>query len=491
MGVRASELAGTAEPSPALPQSSDTSGARSVLTGSEYPPEKVGWHEGNDFKTPMPTPRQAQERKSSAVSVGGPLDISRLVTLPPPYPRHHPALNNSHPMLADLRNEHRTMTNHIDIQQIKNNFLDRDFVIRKQHNELAKERRARLHSGIQTKLGNGTMSFAQAAQEEAAFDKEEAERGKAEARTNFERYETQVAQPLNELLLARLKTADECIERLKLDLETSNHVADPNQAQEEGDEQPERLEKLTLLKWLFEAREQLHTETFDLHANRSEQYSEVILTPYRIQRAQAKIDEATAFFGKDSRDRQLAFARDFVKRHEELQRIVEMHVSRGVEDQMSAFWDIAPSLLDVATGLPSALEELDIHIPELEYEENPSYHDHPLQYLYCLLSHAEKSAYQFIESEINLLCLLHEVRTASTKGHVRLVEIHGSAASPHTPDRAVLQEAEERLTQDLKEKVGEVEKQWREALGDGLEDCRARVKGYLQISGGWEDGLDG
>ncbi|KAK5239407.1 hypothetical protein LTR16_011969, partial [Cryomyces antarcticus] len=38
----------------------------------------------------------------------------------------------------------------------------------------------------------------------------------------------------------------------------------PNQTQEEGDEQPELLEKLTLLKWLSETREQLHQELFDL-----------------------------------------------------------------------------------------------------------------------------------------------------------------------------------------------------------------------------------
>jgi hypothetical protein len=47
------------------------------------------------------------------------------------------------------------------------------------------------------------------------------------------------------------------------------------------------------------------------------------------------------------------------------------------------------------------------------------------------------------------------------------------------------------LTEDLKEKVGEVDRQWNEALGEGLEDCRDRVRAFLEENGGWEDGLEG
>ncbi|TKA37630.1 hypothetical protein B0A54_11714 [Friedmanniomyces endolithicus] len=272
----------------------------------------------------------------------------------------------------------------------------------------------------------------------------------------------------------------------------------PNQSQEEGDEHPERLEKLTLLKWLFEAREQLHKEMFDLHAERSEQYSEVILTPYRIQRAQAKIDEAIAFFAKDSRQRQLAFAKAALKRFDDLQVTMERNVSRGVEDQLSAFWDIAPGLLEVACKIPDDLSSFDIHVPSTEYDENPSYTAFPLQYLYSLLSHAEKSAYQFIESQTNLLCLLHEVRTAAAKSNLRLLELEclpaGSpvVTSPAFTSEVVLarREAEERLTADLKEKVGEVEGQWRAALGSGLDGCKGRVREFLEEMGGWEEGLE-
>ncbi|KAK5724010.1 hypothetical protein LTR17_013672 [Elasticomyces elasticus] len=503
MGLQASQLVeSTEEPSPAFSRHSGDPGASMHSFGQdsgEYPPEKVGWHEGSDFDTPMATPARTADRKSSTASASSPLDISRLVTLPPPFPRHHPAVNNSHPSLTELRNQYRTLADQSDTRRIKDGFLDGDFAIRQQQQELAKERRIRLRSSVQAKIADGSISFTEAAKAEKDFDVEEAERGKANARGNFERYETNVAQPLNATLTDKITQADDCIARLQDDLEDRNQASDPNQAQEEGDAQPERLEKLTLLKWLFEAREQLHKEMFELHAERTEQYSEVILTPYRIQRAQAKIDEALAFFNKDSRTRQLTFAKDTQKRFEKLQSTMERNVSRGVEDQLSAFWDIAPNLLEVTSKVPYDLGTFDIQVPSTEYEENPSYNDFPLQYLYSLLSHAEKSAYQFIESQTNLLCLLHEVRTAASKSNLRLLEVECTPSTPGVTSPAggfeaevkqARKEAEERLTMDLKEKVGEVEGQWKEALGSGLEECKGRVKDYLEEIGGWEDGLE-
>ncbi|KAI7315114.1 hypothetical protein KC315_g11181 [Hortaea werneckii] len=500
MGIRASELQESAEPSPAHTLRTATPSAltQSFGQGSDgYPPEKAGWADNVDFDTPMATPAHALERKAST-PVADQLDVSRLVTLPPPYPRHHPAVNNSHPLLAALRNDHRKLADHSDIQNIKDGFLDPEFAARQEQQRACKERRNRLRSSIQAKISSGSISFADAAQVEADFDKEEAERGKAAARALFDMFETSVAQPLNQLLTNRIKEADVAVGQLRTELSFGVRTSDPNQAQEEGDEQPERLEKLTLLKWLFESREQLHKEMFDLHAARSEKYSEVILTPYRIQRLQNKIDEAVGFFTKDSIDRQRAYAKDAFARFEDLQQVMEKNVSRGVEDQLSAFWDIAPSLLEVISRVPidETVSRLEIQIPAQEYEENPIYHEYPLQYLYSLLSHAGKSAYQFIESQTNLLCLLHEVRTATSKCALRLAEIERSSARPGSEAFAAAETMEARretqrnLDQDLKEKVGQVEVQWKEALGDALQTCKERVRESLEMSGGWEDGLD-
>lgn len=495
MGVNPADLqASTQDP----PRHSPTTGASNqhyTYGPDEYPPEKVGWHEENDYDTPMVTPNRRGERQASTPGME-PLDVSRLVTLPPPYPRHHPAVNNNHPQLSHLRSEHRLVADLFEVQKIKDSYLDRDFTLSREQNDAMKQRKVKLRADVQNKIADGSMSFADAAKAEADFDAEEAERGKATARANFDVFEANVSHPLNTFLTERLDRANTCIKQLRAELERGHQAANPNQAQEEGDEHPERLEKLTLLKWIFETREQLHKEMFELHAMRSEKYSEVILTPYRIARAQAKIDEATTFFKKDSIERQVSYAKDYLKRLEELQTTMEKNVSRGVEDQLSAFWDIAPGLLEVIQQIPPHMARFEIQIPLQEYDENPSYQDHPLQYLFSLLNHAEKSAYQFIESQINLLCLLHEVRTATTKSRLRLVEIERNAASPNDADIhaemvQAKREAEDHLTQDLKEKVGEVERQWQEALGDWMAGCKGRVRGWLEESGGLEDGLDG
>lgn len=487
MGIDPATLQASGE---ATPEPIAESSTQAYWYGTdEYPPEKVGWHDAADLDTPMQTPHRPSDCRTSTPGMHS-LDVSRLVTLPPPFPRHHPAVNNSHPLLHDLRTEHRMLSDHGDIQRIKDAYLDQDFALTREQNDAARKRRSSLRSGIQSKIADGSMSFAEAARAEADFDIEEADRVKIAARSNFDVFEGSVSHPLNTLLTERLQRANDCIKSLRADLES----ADPNRALEEGDQHPERLEKLTLLKWLFEAREQLHKEMFDLHAMRSDKYSEVVLTPFRLSKAQAKIDEATTFFKKDSIERQMTYAKDSLRRFEELQSILESNVSRGVEDQLSAFWDIAPGLLEVIQHIPMQMSSFEIQIPCQEYDENPSYHDHPLQYLLSVLCHAEKSAYQFIESQINLLCLLHEVRTATTKARLRLLELEQLTAGPvSTESRAdILQarrEADDHLTHDLKEKVGEVERQWQEAIGDVLKDVKERVTAFLEETGGLEDEL--
>ena len=46
---------------------------------------------------------------------------------------------------------------------------------------------------------------------------------------------------------------------------------------------------------------------------------------------------------------------------------------------------------------------------------------------------------------------------------------------------------EQKLTEDLKDKVGVVEGQWEEALGVELREVQERIRGQLLIEGGWED----
>nr|OQO23694.1 hypothetical protein B0A51_11838 [Rachicladosporium sp. CCFEE 5018] len=484
MGVTAATLQDDPRDSPDPLRSTPTPGTSSfALANNEYPPEKVGWHEGDDFNTPMATPAKPGAERKPSNSGTELLDISRLITLPPPYPRHHPAVNNSHPLLSDLRTNHRQLADRTEIQTIQDAYLEKDFSVQRFQHEEVKARRLALRASIQDRLYSGETTFAGAAEAEASFDAAEAERGKTAARANFGTFEAAVSHPLNTLLTARLETANTSIGSLRADLETHGSASHANETQEEGDERPERLEKLTLLKWLFEAREGLHKEMFELHAQRGEKYAEVILTPYRLGHQQAKLDEAEAFFAKDSKERQAQFAREAAKRYAELEGVVEWNVSRGVEDQLSAFWDIAPGLLGTVQLVPchdeEALGRVEVMIPPAEYDENPGLREWPLQYLYSLLSHAEKSAYQFIESQINLLCLLHEVRSARVKVEGRVEGRDGAGRE------------QERLDAELKEKVGEVERLWGEALGEGLEGCKIAVREWLEARGGWVEGLEG
>jgi hypothetical protein len=175
--------------------------------------------------------------------------------------------------------------------------------------------------------------------------------------------------------------------------------------------------------------------------------------------------------------------------------VIEKHVTRGVEAQLSAFWDIAPGLLAIVQKVPQRFDGFDVLIPPQEFEENPVYHDFPLQYLYSLLAHAGRSAYQFIESQTNLLCLLHEVKTGVMTAGSRLMETQRCLAGEDFAEvnremRAIRADEEARLTEDLKEKVGLVESQWDEALGGGLGECKNRVRAFLVRQDGWDDSLE-
>ncbi|KAL5115871.1 hypothetical protein ACEQ8H_006273 [Pleosporales sp. CAS-2024a] len=467
--------------------------SRQMYSADEYPPEKMGLHE--DF--PHPHPEQSH-RHYQAITPSKPdprkLDVSRLVTLPPPYPRHHPAVNNSHPDLASIRSGLRTISNLDEVKSIKSVFATKIETRKEQESSSLYERRAELRYNIQENVRAGVMTFADAAKAEADFDGREHQRAQNMVQWIFDTFQAEVANPLHAMFCERITKVSASIEHLKGRLSTEAQDTNPNQTQEEGDEKPELLEILTLLKWLFEAREQLHKEMFELEDERNDLYRDIIVLPYVQTNNEQKVKEATSFFRRDAQDRKVTLEKDILKRYDEILAVIEQNVTRGVEAQLSAFWDIAPGLLVVVQQVPSRLQNFDVLVPPQEYEETPAYHDFPLQYLYSLLAHAGRSAYQFIESQINLLCLLHEVKTGVMIAGSRLLETQRLLEGEDVADvdqemRAIREDEERRLTDDLKEKVGLVESQWNEALGKGLEDCKGRVEGYLTEQGGWDDSL--
>jgi hypothetical protein len=474
------------------PKQRGESSSRQAYGPNEYPPEKVGLHE----ETLQPPPQQYGYYPRSATATPDPhkLDVSRLVTLPPSYPRHHPAVNNSHPDLATIRSSLRTLSELDDVKNTKAKFKTKIEARKEQDNTTLSDRRAQLRYNIQDNVRNGVMSFAEAAKAEADFEAREHQRAQDVVQWVFDSFQAEVAVPLHAMFSERITKATASMEHLKGRLSSEAQELNPNQTQEEGDEKPELLEMLTLHKWIFEAREQLHKEMFELEDERNDLYRDIIVLPYVQAKNDQKVKEATTFFQRDGQDRKVTFEKEILKRYEDLMNVIEQNVTRGVEAQLSAFWDIAPGLLAIVQQVPLRLQGFEVQVPPQEYAETPAYHDYPLQYLYTLLAHAGRSAYQFIESQINLLCLLHEVKTGVMTAGSRLLEtqrlLEGEdLAGVNQEMKAIRADEERRLTDDLKEKVGLVESQWNEALGQGLEDCKTRVEYHLTEQGGWDDTL--
>jgi len=411
-------------------------------------------------------------------------------------------MNNNHPDLASVRTNLRAITDLSEVHSTKEAFRTKVLTQRAQQTEEASSRRREMRHNIQEQISLGQMTYASAAAAESQFNEREVVLTQQAVQTEFDTFQPDVMSPLHALLSERVTKANACITQLQSNLSISADTDDADDAskneiqpQEEGDEMPELLEKLNLLKWLFEARETLHRELFELENERNERYREVVVTPFRARGEADKISDAEEFFDRDAWERKDGFVKAKLRRFEEFSRVVEEQVQRGADAHLNAFWDIAPGLLAVVQKVPlDNLRGFDVHIPQTEYEENPRYREFPLQYLYTLLDHAEKATYQFIESQTNLMCLLHEAMTGVMVAGLASWETQGVAEGEKSEDGKLEMEEirkaeEERLTMDLKEKVNTIETQWRDGLGSGLTGCKDRVEAFLKERGGWDEAL--
>ncbi|EQK97952.1 hypothetical protein OCS_06336 [Ophiocordyceps sinensis CO18] len=488
-------------------QDSMTQGTRGGHCGrqlpSDYPPEKAGWHPREDQSwTPELLRTLSATTGSSTMSPAWSrkpesLDVSRLVTLPPPYPRHHPAVNNNHPELAAMRGSVRLLSDLVEMDKAKEGFTVASSKRREGFSQAASERQQSLRANLQEEIVAGNLGYADAAAIEA--DSQEQEKGKKKEleKTEYEHFQNEVVLPLNDLLTGRISRTTDLFDDLTWQL-FDNGRTDADMPQEEGDDRPELLEKLTLLKWIFETRETLYRAIYDIISDRNRRYREVVVAPYKLSGNAEKLKSAEAFFAEDAAKRAHAYANEMLDRARKLQAVVEEAVERGVALQLSAFWDIAPPLRQLLDGIPDNLGVFGVQIPPSELAENPSYHDHPMQYLYSLLQHAEKSTHQFIESHTNLLCLLHQVKEAVVNAHGRVLATRVEAAdgiSLEAEERerqanAMRHSENRRLTDDLKDKVRVVQDQWNSALGEGIHNVKERIGAWLLQSGGWDETLE-
>ena len=424
------------------------------------------------------------------------LDISRFITLPPPYPRHYPAVNNTHPKLAASRNIVRTLSQLTELEDRRSRHNLSVEALRSDHKRKIQERQQSFKVNIQAQIADGSITFAEAAEAEQALKLEEHRREKQCLQAEFDTLQDVVITPMHDMLNTRLEQLDKSIAELTSTLAEETQAENLDRPQQEGDATPETLEYLTQLKWLFEAREQIHQEIYNLLSERNEKYKAIVLLPYRQVAHHEKIRDTEDFFHRDSLQRKTMFRKESVARHETLLKLIEEHVRQEVVIQLSAFWDIAPGLLDLMQKVSDDVEHMEpIAIPAAEYEENPSYHDYPLQYLYTLLDHAETSTYQFIESQTNLYCLLHEARLGVLKARCRAAEAGQAQSNSHSPADAdnpikIRQKEEAEATAELKQQVAMVEEQWLEALGNAFQTKKAMIKGHLEATGGWDESIE-
>ena len=159
-----------------------------------------------------------------------------------------------------------------------------------------------------------------------------------------------------------------------------------------------------------------------------------------------------------------------------------------------------PGLLEVLRRVPAREDEvavLAVSVPHKELDDNAAYRVHPLQYLYGLLRHADKATYQFIENQVGLWCLHHEVATLVMRAGLRVVKADRCCGEMRDADDAEVGREmaelggveEQRLNGELKERVEELEAQWEEAFGQEIAVRCEVVESVLRGTGGWEEGL--
>ncbi|ETI28646.1 hypothetical protein G647_01097 [Cladophialophora carrionii CBS 160.54] len=458
-----------------------------------YPPEKSDPQSFGVYDDGEPIPIPDDTPVNPLTPMG--FDISRFITLPPPYPRHYPAVNNNHPKLAVYRNLVRLLS---DLSELKDRRSRHNLsveALRTEHKRKISDGQKNFRANISAQINDGSITYTEAAEAEQVLRLQENEAEKTCLKAEFDTLQDVVINPMHEMLNDRVAQLTTHINGLTEQLMAETSAQNLDRPQQEGDAVPEILEYLTQLKWLFETRETIYKDIFDLLTERNDKYKAIVLLPYHQNSNLDKIRDTESFFARDNLQRRKEFYDEALVRYQKFSELVAENVGGEVELQSSAFWDIAPGLLDVIQRIPDDLDELGpIAIPDAEYVENPAYRDFPQQYLYTLLDHAEKSTYQFIESQTNLHCLVHEVKVGLLAARCRAVEagraradLDGPVSGDHAED--VRREQETAATAELKQQVAMIEEQWLEALGSALQGKKAQVRRYLENIGGWDESI--
>lgn len=452
-----------------------TGDAASYLHSAAFPPDRKAQSQSRSQTRAQSQSRQLQSPSQSRArtprrrpAVKTSLDIAPLLTLLPTWPREHPAVNNSHPRLDVFRDLVRTLNDLSQLSALQAQFREEAEQAQEAHGTQSQRRRISQAERIQGLYSRGDLHYDEMERLNLDFEREESRMRQEAAEAEFKAFDGDVVTPAHRDLHERITAATAAY----ADLVTLVKARSPGRAgaDSDADAQPELLEYLTALKWIFDVRETLHQQVFELLAQRNDRYRSLVLAPLREARNSrdsldardpqgGRLETTTQFFAQDAAARRAEFDGAKVARCEQFMDFVEEQCSLGVEEARSRFWETAPLVMECLEKIPASLENVVPIVPPEEAVEHPEWVAQPMRYLERKVAETEGAMRGLgVEEGEGLLCLLHGVKTALSRAR-------GEGA-----------EQERLLTEDLKEKVGMIEDEWTEGLGRILERVRTHVE---------------
>jgi hypothetical protein len=442
------------------PRNSAPHDPASYMNSTAYPPDRKGYSRSRSRAPSSSRPRGHSTRKRTAVKTS--LDIAPLLTLLPSWPKEYPAINNCHPRLDVFRDLVRTLNDLSQLTILKTRFAEKTDLGKDAFATESQRRRISQAERIQGLYSRGDLHYDEMERLNLDFEREEAKIQHEAAEEEFKAFDAEVVTPAHRDLHERISAASAAYADLCTLIRARNPLAS------DSDQQPELLEYLTALKWIFDVRETLHKHIFDLLAERNERYKSLILAPLRNARDQSRFQSTSAFFQQDATTRAGEFHKARIVRHEQFMDVVERQVTLGVEEARSKFWEIAPLVMECLEKIPDSLDNVVPIVPPEESVEHPEWVTQPMRYLERKIAEAEGAMKALgLEEGEGLLCLLHGVKTALARA-----KADGGGGDGASEER--------RLTEDLKEKVGMIEEEWREGLGRLLERVKEDVEREME-----------
>ncbi|EPS38970.1 hypothetical protein H072_7270 [Dactylellina haptotyla CBS 200.50] len=453
-------------------------------------PKRASWFENAAVDTKMESepelsyPPEKVEVRTSPVIEASLLDIQPLLAIVPPYPRQFPASDNSHPSLQKTRKAIADLKDLKVIHKLKFDFTTTVPRIQDENAADARARKATHQDYIQRLFNEGRVTYEEMDRLTAEFERKEGDKKAEELQKEFDRFREEVVSPSHTELMDRIDKATSIMDSIQTDISSS---AKANIGIREG---PELLEKLNIMRTLFETREILYGEINSLIIDRDKRYKEVTIAPYLNEGDTEGIKEAEEFFADAAKQTKVTADKEAVERAKSFLDKVEKDVITGVESEVSNFWDVAPVLTGLLDKIPSELSNFKPIVPEDELYGNPNYRRFPLLYLKKKLDYVGNSIYQHAQAQMRLLDFSVEITLLWTNAKWALGDSERVLAGEEE-QRAVWQverqkkEEEVRQTKNWEEKVKIVQEEWSQSVGNKLSDIKKRIIDQLSQQEGW------